>query len=621
MWIPDETIDIIRSQSNIVEIISEYVQLKKQGQNYFASCPFHEDRSPSFSVQEEKMFYHCFSCKRGGNVFNFIQEIEGITFPEAVIKVAELSGVVLDDAILSQVQSQKPKKDSLQAQLIRIYEEANRFYHQVLTQTQTGEKALAYLHERQLTDETIEEFQLGYSPSQRGALVDYLKGKLEDISYDVLVQSALFIETQEKELLDRFSNRIIFPITNHQSETIAFSGRHVDLEDDDVWIESSGHPPAKYVNSPDTPIFNKSDTLYNYAKARAQVRRQEEIYLFEGYMDVIAAWQAGLPNGVASMGTSLTASQIRQIEKLTDKIIIAYDGDSAGLQASDRALDLLSKEYFDLELVLFPDKSDPDDYIQKRGSESFLDLMHHGRLTPTGFYLQYYRQNRNLNNESELLEYIDQVLKEMVHVASAVEREVYLKQLADEFDLTIDSLKDQLSQIISQHRHQKIQEKYADKNTSSSLTQTPTETYYELPGRGEKAENIILHRLFSYPEEVYRMLEYAEDFHFYSDSAQVLALLFKEFMNRSDSLSTSKFIDFLQEKNLKERVAQIEMMTLSDELNEDEILECIHYIQSSNLHEQLENAKTGMEKASQQGDIKKQEEYLIKIVELTRQID
>lgn len=620
MWIPDETIDAIRSQSNIVEIISEYVQLKKQGQNYFASCPFHEDRSPSFSVQEEKMFYHCFSCKRGGNVFNFIQEIEGITFPEAVIKVAELSGVVLDESILNQSLSQKPKKDSLSAQLIQVHEEASRFYHQVLTQTQTGEKALAYLHERDLTDETIQEFQLGYSPSQRGALADYLKGKIKDISHDVLVQSALFIETQEKELLDRFSNRIIFPITNHQSETIAFSGRHVDLEDD-VLIESSGHRPAKYVNSTDTPIFNKSDILYNFSKARAQVRRQEEIYLFEGYMDVIAAWQAGLQNGVASMGTSLTESQMKQIEKLTDKIIIAYDGDAAGLQASHRALGLLSKEYFDLELVLFPNESDPDDFIQKRGSESFLDLMHHGRLTPMGFYLQYYRQNKNLNNESELLEYIDKALKEMVHVASAVEREVYLKQIADEFDLTMDSLKDQLSQIISQHRHQKIQEKYQHKNTNSSLTQTPTETYYELPDRYEKAENIILHRLFDYPEEVYRMLDYAEDFHFYSDSAQVISLLFQEFINVSDHLSTSKFIDFLQEKSLKERVAQIEMMTLSDEFNENEIQECIYYIQSNNLHEQLENAKTGMEKASQQGDIEKQEEYLIKIVELTRQID
>lgn len=209
----------------------------------------------------------------------------------------------------------------------------------------------------------------------------------------------------------------------------------------------------------------------------------------------------------------------------------------------------------------------------------------------------------------------------MVQVPSAVEREVYLKQLADEFDLTIDSLKEQLSQIISQHRHQKIQKKYDQKNNQSSLTQTPTETYYELPDRCEKAENIILHRLFDYPEEVYRMLEYAEDFHFYSDSAHILALVFQEFMAESDQLSTSKFIDFLQEKNLKERVAQIEMMTLSDEFNEHEIQECIHYIQSNSLHEQLEEAKAGMEKASQQGDIEKQEEYLIKIVELTRQID
>lgn len=620
MWIPDETIDAIRSQADIVEIISQYVQLKKQGQNYFASCPFHEDRSPSFSVQEEKKFYHCFSCKRGGNIFNFIQEIEGITFPEAVVKVAEMSGMELDESILRQARSQKPKRDSLAAQLIQIHEEAGRFYHQVLTQTQTGEKALVYLHERGFTDETIQEFQLGYSPSQRRALADYLKGKLKDISHEVLVQSALFIETQEKELLDRFSNRIIFPLTNQQSETIAFSGRHVDLEED-VLIESSGHPPAKYVNSPDTPIFNKSEILYNFSKARSQVRRQEEIFLFEGYMDVTAAWQAGLQNGVATMGTSLTEAQVRQIEKLTDKIIIAYDGDAAGMQAGHRALNLLSKEYFDLELVIFPNGSDPDDFIQKRGNESFLDLMHHGRLTPMGFYLHYYRQNKNLNNESELLEYIDQVLKEMVQVPSAVEREIYLKQLADEFDLTMDSLKEQLSQIISQHRHQKIQEKYDQKNNQSSLTQTPTETYYELPGRCEKAENIILHRLFDYPEEVYRMLEYAEDFHFYSDSAQILALVFQEFMTGSDQLSTSKFIDFLQEKNLKERVAQIEMMTLSDEFNEHEIQECIQYIQSNSLHEQLEEAKAGMEKASQQGDIEKQEEYLIKIVELTRQID
>lgn len=261
MWIPDETLERVRSQVNIVDVVSQFVQLKKQGKNLFGYCPFHDERTPSFSVREEKQLFHCFSCGRGGNVFTFLMELEGLSFPEAVLKVAELAAVEIDPAIQAQQQQQKPAADTKQGKLLNLYEWTSEFYHHILLNTTTGEEALNYLLERGLTRETIKQFRLGYSPPQRVALKQYLSGKA-DYENALLKESGLFSDRSDDELLDRFSNRIIFPIRNRQGQIIAFSGRK--------FLEGEGEQAniPKYLNSPETALFNKSTILFNYDSAR-----------------------------------------------------------------------------------------------------------------------------------------------------------------------------------------------------------------------------------------------------------------------------------------------------------------------------------------------------------------
>lgn len=621
MWVPEETVNEVRERVNIVDVISQYVQLNKRGKNYFGYCPFHEERTPSFSVEDEEQFFHCFSCKRGGTVFNFIMEIDGLTYPESIMKVAEIAGVSIDDKVQGSIQDDKPKtKKDL---LVAIYEQAKNYYNQVLTITESGEKALNYLLDRGLTKETIETFQLGYSPSQSEALYDYLSN-LTDFDDDLLKESGLFNENDGK-LYDRFSNRIIFPIRSAQGKTIAFSGRDFQPKE-----RQTEYHVAKYLNSPETEIFNKSVTLFNLDLAKPDIRRNEEVFLFEGYMDVIAAYQAGVPNGIASMGTSLTALQIQQIEKLTDHVIIAYDGDRAGSDATKRAIDLLSEDdRFDIDVVSFPKDSDPDDFIQDKGAEAFQQLLTHSRKKSLGFLMSYYRKDVNLQNESEQTNYIEKVLREMVRVPSAIEREYYFKSLAEEFNFSIDTLKqefqtylnDYMTQSNRQRQEQRQQKQPSQQqkpaipeltvvNNTNVLAQT---TY-------ERAENIILYRLLQFPTDVQMVLNQFENFHFLGVNEQSLYILFADYYDPQESNSVSEFINKLDSKELVEKVSELRSMTMSASFDPEEIVDCVHTLNSQkSLEDQLEDTKAKMKVAAQNGDTDLQNELLLKIVNILQE--
>ncbi len=617
MWIPEDVIDDIRQRVNIVDIISKYVQLTERGQNHFGHCPFHEDQTPSFSVQEEKQFYHCFSCGRGGNVFSFIMEIEGLTFPEAVVKVAELADIPLADSISQQAQQSENKVESEQDVLLKLHEGACDFYQQVLTQTAVGKEALDYFHKRGLEDETIEFFQLGYSPAQKGALLDYIQGKYQ-IDSHFFDQSSLFYQSKDGDYLDRFSQRLIFPITNARDQVVAFSGRYLDVGQK----FESDHPPAKYVNSTDTPIFNKSQLLFNFAKARPDIRRQNEVILFEGYMDVIASWQAGVKNGVASMGTSLTDPQLQLIERVCDRVVIAYDGDEAGQEAIHRAIELLQGRLLEIEIVMFDKGMDPDDFIREEGAEAFRHLIQHSRLTVMGFYLQYYRLNRHLENESERIDYIQDVLSRLVDIPQALERELILKSLAEEFDIDLSVLKEEFQQALVQKQHQQIVDKHQTLHQTQSDENKVKINYQAQAHPCETAENIILHRLFQHPVAVYPLLSQAENFQFQTDSAQILALVFEEFYHsQQEELDLSKFIDYLKEKALKERVVQVESMVMNDAFSEEEVLDSIHYLEAYKLKQEIKKTKQLLSQAAERADVDQQNKYLQLLLALTQQLE
>lgn len=616
MWIPDETLERVRSQANIVDVVSQFVQLKKQGKNLFGYCPFHDERTPSFSVREEKQLFHCFSCGRGGNVFTFLMELEGLSFPEAVLKVAELADVEIDPAIQAQQQQQKPAADTKQGKLLNLYEWTSEFYHHILLNTTTGEEALNYLLERGLTRETIKQFRLGYSPPQRVALKQYLSGKA-DYEDNLLKESGLFSDRSDNELLDRFSNRIIFPIRNRQGQIIAFSGRK--------FLEGEGeqaHIP-KYLNSPETSLFNKSTVLFNYDSARSSIRREGMVILFEGFMDVISAWQAGVKNGVASMGTSLTEEQIHLLDKVTDSIVVAYDGDTPGMEAAKRATDFLTeKSHFTVEVVLFPDKSDPDDFIKNKGPEAFKELLAHGRETLIGFLMRYHRLSLNLNNESDQLTYIEQILKEMIRVPSAIEREMYFQQLAEEFGLPIDTLKEQFHQYLQAFQRKRTQERKQEFDTQKQEAPVIPQVRKQVRSLTplEKAERLLLYRLFHHPEILVKLHSQPEPFQFANEDSQLLFMLFESYAAEASEPRVDGFIDYIKERELKEKVTEIELMSVSEEFSDEEVDDCIKRINQASLYHQLEDSKKAMQEASRTGDLDTQRTLMMEIVKLTRQL-
>lgn len=620
--IPEATVDDIRQNADIVEIISQYLQLRKSGQNHFAHCPFHEDKTPSFSVNERKQLFHCFSCGRGGNVFNFIREIDGLTYPEAIVKTAELIHYPLDQAMISQVLNQQSTGDSTTGKLYSINKLAKEFYHHVLMYTEIGKPALDYLLARGLTEETLIEFEIGFSPAQRNALFLYLKSQDEDeFDMEIYQKSGLFSENrnpEENEFLDRFTKRIIFPIHNERGHAIGFSGRVFEESQNDSFVQ------AKYLNTPETSLFNKSKILYNFDQAKASIRREKEAIFFEGYMDVIAAWQAGIKNGIASMGTSLTENQVQMVDRFSDHIVLAFDGDDAGKEAIKRSVDYLSQQtHFTIEIISFPAGLDPDDYIQKHGAEEFENLLEHGRDTHMSFLMDYHRRNVNIANESEQIQYIEAILKELTQVDSLVEREIYFKQLADEFNLSIDTLESQFETVMQEVQNKQLAEYREERRRTKYQERLPEVSYQNKTNYSllERAERMLLNRLFYHEEAWIYLARQATDFHFRSEDFQLIYILFEAYREKDfERTDTEGFLDYLQEDHLKQIVAEVFLIELG-ELTENEIVDYVEVIQNvSPVQETLADKIAELKEAQKTGNKGQQTKLAIEIINLNKKL-
>ncbi len=499
---------------------------------------------------------------------------------------------------------------------------AKAFYHHILMHTELGKPALDYLLDRGLTEETLIEFEIGFSPAQRNALFIYLKSQDEDeFEIEIYQKSGLFSENtapEDSDFLDRFTNRIIFPIHNERGHAIGFSGR-VFLED-----TSDSFVQAKYLNTPETNLFNKSKILYNFDKAKGSIRREKEAIFFEGYMDVIAAWQAGVKNGIASMGTSLTEGQVQMIDRFSEHIVLAFDGDDAGKDAIKRSVDYLAKNtHFTIEIISFPTGLDPDDYIQKHGVEEFNDLLTHGRDTHMSFLMQYHRRNMNIANESEQIQYIELILKELTSVDSLVEREIYLTQLAEEFGITLDTLKTQFETVMDGVQNKQLAE-YKDERRRASIAQSqPQVSYQNKPKYSvvEQAERMLLNRLF-YHEEAWIFLNRLDsDFHFRNEDYQLIYILFESYREKDfDRTNTEGFLDYLQEDHLKHLVAEIFLMDIG-ELTESEISDYVELIKNvSPVKERLVQKIEELKAAQREGNLAKQTKLAVEVIELNKML-
>ncbi|ARV03549.1 DNA primase [Enterococcus faecalis] len=617
--IPQEVIEEVRHRTNIVDIIGQYVQLKKSGKNYMGLCPFHEERSPSFSVAEDKQIFHCFGCGKGGTVFNFLQEIEGISFPESVKRVADLEHLSVDFDWSEPREVADTQENQQRRSLLQLHSKAAELYHHILVNTKIGEPALNYLLERGLTQELIETFQIGFAPQKRDFLSQVFKN--EQLDETLFEPSGLFVQRDNGTFLDRFYQRIMFPINDPQGNVIAFSGRLLKTAD------FPGDEMPKYLNSPETTLFNKRETLFNFDRARKEIRKENTVLLFEGFMDVIAAWQSGVKSGVASMGTSLTNEQIRRLERVAKEVVICYDGDNAGVQATNRAIQLLQENsHFDLSIVSIPEKLDPDEYVRKYGAEAFQNLANHGRETVFSFKMNYHRLTRNMNNEKEQLDYVNELLRELTNVQSPLERDRYLNQIAQEFQLSVHSLEEQFNQLKQEQRSVQRQERqqfYQDEMMPPPMEEPVFEENHvqnKLPlTQVQKAERSLLFRLMN-EQGVRQTIQQLPDFSFAHDEYQELYFLLESYATLHQSFDIADFINFLQDNQTKQLAIEIAYQNLSEESSEREVADLLHVIALSSIAEAIEQKKIQQQEAKRVGNQQLEAELTMEIIQLARQL-
>lgn len=563
--ISNDLIDEIRRDNDVVDIVGEYVQLKKQGRNYFGLCPFHSENTPSFSVNQEKQIFHCFGCGKGGNVITFMMEIEGFNFQQALQYLANKSGHTLPQARHAQQQTNSQDQTVLEA-----YEWLTKLYHHLLRHTKDGKDAKDYLQERGFSDETIQEFQLGFSPHIKDFVVKFLEKK--GIHKQIMVKAGLLKATESNDYVDRFQGRVIFPIRNHLGKTIGFGGR--SLKD--------GQEP-KYLNSPESSLFQKSKLLFNFDKARSEIRRKEEVILMEGYADVIISYQAGLKNTVASLGTSLTDSHAALLRRYVDNVIICYDGDEAGIHASYKALQLLKKQGCNVKVTVIPDGKDPDQYIREYGEETFHQLIYHQSMTEMQFIMYYYRRDFRMNQEGERLRYVEKILDYIALLETSVERDFYVRELAEEFNLSLDSLKQDLMQRL-QKSTKSVDNKRLFGNTIDGH-QHQISTKRILPAF-HNAER----RLLSYMLTNHYIAEKVKNkigSRFNVEDHQIIVTYLYGYYEEGNQPNPSDFITYLPEQRLQNLVVELTMNPIDWEVSDKELEDYIHLI----LSEQTEQAR------------------------------
>jgi DNA primase len=449
--ISQEFIDDLRNRVDIVDIIKDYVPLKKQGQNYTGLCPFHAEKTPSFIVSPHKQIFHCFGCGKGGNVYTFLMERGGLTFVDAVAHLAKICGVPVPQEELS---PEKARRDSLRKRYYHINELAVGFFQRMLVDSR-GREAVNYLRKRGLAEEGYTKFLLGFAPDAWDELSNFLLR--EGVTEEEIITLGLAVKSQRGTLVDRFRNRLIFPISDDKGQIIGFGGRVLD----------DSHP--KYLNSPETPLFNKGKQLYGLNLARAAIRKQEQVILMEGYMDVIAAHQYGVTQAVGTLGTALTTEHGKLLMRYTYNAILCFDADVAGQEASMRGLDVLRQLGIKVAVMTIPDGKDPDECLRKMGKDYFLKLIK--QASPLVEYkLNKQMEKYNKDTIAGKVQIIQALLPDLYSMQSPVERQGFIQLLAEQLSFSETAIYAEIKKFQTGRANREVDKEKAQRNIEQNIT-------------------------------------------------------------------------------------------------------------------------------------------------------
>jgi DNA primase len=418
--IPDETISRIKNAADIVDVVEEYVVLKRSGRNYLGLCPFHAEKTPSFTVSHEKQMFYCFGCHTGGNVFSFIMQHEGLSFPEAVRMLAGRCGIEVPDRHMS---AEQKKRLSEKDKLFRINELAANYFQHTLNDARIGQQAKAYLLGRGMTKNLIEGHRLGYAPDRWDGLLRHLESKR--VPLGLIATSGLIVQRKGRNgYYDRFRNRIIFPIVNLNQQVVGFGGR----------VLGDGMP--KYLNSPETPIYNKSGSLYGIDRARQSARAASSMYVVEGYFDALAMHLYGIENSVATLGTALTPEHVQLLKGMvgeSGRVVLVYDSDRAGIKAAQRSIPVFEQGFLDARILVLPEGYDPDDFLRERGPDAFLKRAKKAQgMVPFLIDSAIQRHGMSIAGKVNI---VSAMQAPLANVRDSVARSLYIQQLSEKLNI------------------------------------------------------------------------------------------------------------------------------------------------------------------------------------------
>lgn len=428
IFIPEDKLSEIKNTADIVDIVSEVVLLKKAGKNYMGLCPFHAEKTPSFTVSSEKQIFHCFGCGTGGNVFSFLMKQAGISFPEAVQTLARRYGIEIPTQRMSPEQKRRVgEKESLLA----IHQMAMDYFRRALLSSASGKIAMTYLKQRRMSPETIDTFNLGYAPAGWDNLTNFFsKNKISPM---LVEKSGLIVSRKSQDgYYDRFRNRIIFPIYDVNNQIVGFGGR---VMDDSL---------PKYLNSPETPLYNKRRSLYGIHRAKQSCREHDTVYIVEGYFDLLALHQHGIKNSVATLGTALTTEHVRLLKGYATRMVLVYDSDEAGIKAAVRSIETFKLEEADARIIVLPEGYDPDAFVMKFGQESFMDIASRAKgIVP--FLIDSAVNKHGLSNEGKI-RIVHDLKEPLAAVSDTVARSLYIKELAERIGVDEDAVREKVKE-------------------------------------------------------------------------------------------------------------------------------------------------------------------------------
>jgi DNA primase len=594
--ISSEVLERIRKEVDILDVVGQYVNLKRGGRNYFGLCPFHSERTPSFTVAAHKQIFHCFGCGAGGDVIQFLMDVEQYTFQEAVIHLAKEKGISIPEEVYA-----VSDEDQAISQLRFVLSTATKLYHHFLLHTPYGREAREYLAARKISMETIKTFEIGYAPSSE-CLIPFFQKR--GVTVDLLVEAGLVVvpEDQARSPYDRFRHRILFPIADSQGRVIGFGGRA---------LADNG---PKYLNSPETRLFQKRNHLFNLSRARKHIRKDGQAILMEGFMDVISLWQAGIYHGIAPLGTSLTDTQARLIGRNTDKVVLCFDSDEAGQAATERSLEMMKEQSLKVKVAQMPVGTDPDEFIRNKGASAFREEVLGAAKPIAQFMLNRLKRGFKLTDDDDRLSYIAAAIKFIASLPTATEQDLYVRNLTEEFHLSLEAVKEELNKQkfpkkkIIQRDKEKVKWNNGNQKVSKhTLGNSPIET----------AEKYLVAHMIQNKKVAGWVEEELKDYHFKGDYGSFIPSLCAYYSEENQE-GFVPVIQSIRDPNWVKKITSLGMLDLPTEVNKEMIMNLIDRIRKSDLVEAIKQQDKQVKQVENAGEPLKAAKLGLQVIEQLR---